>query len=180
MRIRQRLGREAGAAAVEFALIMGVLAMLLLGMLQFRLPVVGAHAPPEPVHAQHPAPSDDHHAAHDRRPVPLRGSEIDGMTPRPRRRLMLDLRQERGATVVIVALVLIAMFGMMVLVVDVGGLLWKRRELVNGSDAAALSAASTCALPLSVDPKSAEEAADPLAAQNVTGLDPTVTPNNAA
>jgi hypothetical protein len=90
---------------------------------------------------------------------------------------MLDLRQERGATVVIVALVLVAMFGMMVLVVDVGGLLWKRRELVNGSDAAALSAASTCALPTSVDPKTAEQAADPLAAQNVTGLDPTTTTN---
>jgi len=94
-------------------------------------------------------------------------------------RLRLDLREERGATVVIVALVLIAMFGMMVLVVDVGGLLWKRRELVNGSDAAALSAASTCSLPTSVDPKSPEAAADPLAAQNVTGLDPTTTPNNA-
>jgi Flp pilus assembly protein TadG len=97
----------------------------------------------------------------------------------PRRRLVLDPRQERGATVVIVALVLIAMFGMLVLVVDVGGLLWKRRELVNGSDAAALSAAATCSLPLSVDPKTPEQAADPLAAQNVTGLDPTTTPNNA-
>src|SRR6476660_4787028 len=92
-------------------------------------------------------------------------------------RLRLDPREERGATVVIVALVLIAMFGMMVLVVDVGGLLWKRRELVNGSDAAALSAASTCALPTSVDPKTAEQAADPLAAENVTGLDPTTSTN---
>jgi Flp pilus assembly protein TadG len=100
------------------------------------------------------------------------------MTP-ARQRLVLDVREERGATVVIVALVLIAMFGMMVLVVDVGGLLWKRRELVNGSDAAALSAASTCSLPTSVDPKSPEDAADPLAARNVTGLDPTTTPNNA-
>jgi Flp pilus assembly protein TadG len=35
MRIRQRLGREDGAAAVEFALIVGVLAMLIFGMLQF-------------------------------------------------------------------------------------------------------------------------------------------------
>jgi Flp pilus assembly protein TadG len=69
------------------------------------------------------------------------------------------------------------MFGMIVLVVDVGGLLWKRRELVNGSDAAALSAAATCALPSSVDPKSAEDAADALAAQNVTGLDPTLSTN---
>jgi len=62
------------------------------------------------------------------------------MTP-VRRRLVLDPREERGATVVIVALVLIAMFGMMGLVVVVGGLLWTRREIVNGSDAAALSGA---------------------------------------
>jgi Flp pilus assembly protein TadG len=37
MRIRQRLHREDGAAAVEFALIVGVLVMLLFGMLQFGL-----------------------------------------------------------------------------------------------------------------------------------------------
>src|SRR5437773_7197500 len=37
MRISQRLGREDGAAAVEFALIIGVLAMLIFGMLQFGL-----------------------------------------------------------------------------------------------------------------------------------------------
>jgi Flp pilus assembly protein TadG len=37
MRIPQRLRREDGAAAVEFALIIGVLAMLIFGMLQFGL-----------------------------------------------------------------------------------------------------------------------------------------------
>jgi Flp pilus assembly protein TadG len=37
MRIRQRLRREDGAAAVEFALIVGVLAMLIFGMLQFGI-----------------------------------------------------------------------------------------------------------------------------------------------
>jgi Flp pilus assembly protein TadG len=37
MGIRQRLRREDGAAAVEFALIVGVLAMLIFGMLQFGL-----------------------------------------------------------------------------------------------------------------------------------------------
>ena len=37
MRIRQRLDREDGAAAVEFALIIGVLATLIFGMLQFGL-----------------------------------------------------------------------------------------------------------------------------------------------
>jgi len=37
MRIRQRLHPQDGAAAVEFALIVGVLAMLIFGMLQFGL-----------------------------------------------------------------------------------------------------------------------------------------------
>ena len=67
---------------------------------------------------------------------------------------------ERGATVVIVALSLVAMFGMIVLVVDVGGLLYKRRELVNASDAAALSGAQTCALTLAKDGRDSKTAAD--------------------
>src|SRR5262245_43856124 len=37
MRIRERFHRDDGAAAVEFALIVGVLAMLIFGMLQFGL-----------------------------------------------------------------------------------------------------------------------------------------------
>jgi Flp pilus assembly protein TadG len=37
MRIRARLHRQDGAAAVEFALIVGMLAMLIFGMLQFGL-----------------------------------------------------------------------------------------------------------------------------------------------
>ena len=81
----------------------------------------------------------------------------------------VDPDGERGATLVIVVLALVAMFGMMVLVIDVGGLLWKRRELVNGSDAAALSAAQTCAVPLTTDGRDAQTAADQAAAQNVTG-----------
>src|SRR5438132_262446 len=97
------------------------------------------------------------------------------MHTRPRH--WLNPREEHGVTVVIVALVLVAMFGMLVLVVDVGGLLWKRRELVNGSDAAALSAAETCALKSTIDPRTAEQAADELAAENVTGLDPTTATN---
>jgi Putative Flp pilus-assembly TadE/G-like len=51
---------------------------------------------------------------------------------------------EGGATLVIVVLVLLALFGMIVLVVDVGGLLWARRAMVNASDAAALAAAQSC------------------------------------
>jgi hypothetical protein len=54
------------------------------------------------------------------------------------------VRDERGATAVIVVLSLFALFGIIVLVVDVGGLLWARREMVNASDAAALAAAQSC------------------------------------
>jgi Flp pilus assembly protein TadG len=52
---------------------------------------------------------------------------------------------EQGATAVIVALSLVALLGLMVLTVDVGQLLFKRRAMVNASDAAALAAAQTCA-----------------------------------
>jgi hypothetical protein len=52
---------------------------------------------------------------------------------------------ERGATAVIVVLSLIALFGLIVLTVDVGQLLFQRRGMVNASDAAALAAAQSCA-----------------------------------
>ena len=51
---------------------------------------------------------------------------------------------EDGATLVPVTLTLFAMFGLMVLVVDVGSLLYARRALVNSADAAALAAAQSC------------------------------------
>jgi hypothetical protein len=54
-------------------------------------------------------------------------------------------RDEQGATAVIVALSLVALLGLVVLTVDVGQLLYKRRAMVNASDAAALAAAQTCA-----------------------------------
>ncbi len=80
----------------------------------------------------------------------------------------LNPDDERGATVVIVALSLVAMFGMLVLVVDVGGLLWKRRELVNGSDSGALAAAKTCAD--QADATLPETQSDTYATQNVGSL----------
>lgn len=81
-------------------------------------------------------------------------------------------RDEGGATAVIVALSLVALFGMLVLVVDVGGLLYKRRELVNGSDAGALAAAQTCA---DDNPTvaAAEAQSDTAAIGNVRGLNAT-------
>jgi hypothetical protein len=51
---------------------------------------------------------------------------------------------ETGATLIIVTLSLLALFGMMVLVVDVGSVLFVRRALVNAADAAALAAAQSC------------------------------------
>jgi len=77
---------------------------------------------------------------------------------------------EEGATAVIVVLCIIAMFGMIVLVMDVGGLLLRRRSMVNGADAAALAAAKSCVLAASADPRTPEQAADEWAADNVNGV----------
>lgn len=80
------------------------------------------------------------------------------------------LGEENGATAVIVALSLVALIGMMVLVVDVGGLLYRRRQLVSAADAAALAAAQSCALGRSIAGVP-ETAADSAAQKNVAGLD---------
>ena len=62
------------------------------------------------------------------------------MSPGARR----DMKDESGVTLVIVTLSLMAISGMLVLVVDVGGLLTLRREMVRSADAAALAAAQSC------------------------------------
>lgn len=73
---------------------------------------------------------------------------------------------ERGATVALVAICLLAFMGMVVLVVDVGGLLTLRRRLVTSADSAALAAAQSCA---KMDPAEAPLKADELATANVPG-----------
>jgi hypothetical protein len=79
--------------------------------------------------------------------------------------------EERGAIAVIVAICLVAVMAMVVLVVDVGSLLVRRRALVNSSDAAALSAARTCyAVEDTDDP---EVLADEYAVGNSQGLSAT-------
>src|SRR3954470_2764520 len=87
---------------------------------------------------------------------------------------------QSGVTMVIVALCLIALMGMLVLVVDVGGLLWNRRAMVNASDAAALAAAKSCVLPTGTGVGTdiypagitgAEQAADDYARENSSGAD---------
>lgn len=55
----------------------------------------------------------------------------------------LNRNNESGAVAVIVAICMVMLMAAVALSVDVGGLMLRRRELVNGSDAAALSAART-------------------------------------
>ncbi len=57
------------------------------------------------------------------------------------RRALVTAADERGATLVLVALLLTAMLGLTALVVDVGGMRVARRALVPAADAAALAAA---------------------------------------
>ena len=54
-------------------------------------------------------------------------------------------RREEGAVAVLVALMLVVFVAMVAIAVDAGGLYLRRRELVTGSDSAAMSAARTCA-----------------------------------
>jgi len=65
------------------------------------------------------------------------------MTPTGRHGL--DLRNEEGVTVLIVALSMAVLFGMVVLAVDLGALIVKHRGLVNANDSAALAAADSFA-----------------------------------
>jgi Flp pilus assembly protein TadG len=78
---------------------------------------------------------------------------------------------EGGAVAVFVALCLIVIMAMAVLTVDVGGLLYKRRAMVNAADAAALAAAQSCAL--TTDTTNPEAEADANAMLNVGGLQAT-------
>ena len=72
---------------------------------------------------------------------------------------------EEGAIAVIIVLCLTALLGMVVLVVDVGGLLTMRRKMITTADSAALAAAQSCA---KNDAGSASAQADALANANVS------------
>jgi len=78
---------------------------------------------------------------------------------------------DRGAVAVLTAILLIAIMAMAALTVDVGQLLYKRRAMVNASDAAALAAAQSCAP--SNDGSDPELEADENAGLNTSGLQPT-------
>jgi Flp pilus assembly protein TadG len=79
-------------------------------------------------------------------------------------------RDERGATAVIFAIVIVLLVALMALVMD-GGLLWvKHRRVANANDAAALAAALKCATTGSQG--SADSDANATATANVAGATP--------
>src|SRR5947199_6252284 len=88
--------------------------------------------------------------------------------------------REEGAVAIMVALLLVVFMAAVALTVDVGGLYLRRRALVNGSDAAALSAARTCSRGVGNDPRfsSPEEAADFDAQANAPITDEEAAPTN--
>jgi hypothetical protein len=77
---------------------------------------------------------------------------------------------EQGAVAVIVALCMIAIFAMIVLTVDVGGLLLERRSMVNAADAGALAAAKSCARTDDNPAEDPEVESDTYAKENVSDL----------
>lgn len=97
------------------------------------------------------------------------------------RRLRRRLREERGATAVLVALLMIPLIGCLAISVDVGSLYGERAQLQNGADAAAIAVATSCAkhLPSCASPQSiATSFADQNALDGAsTALAPTF-PNN--
>lgn len=54
------------------------------------------------------------------------------------------MKREDGVVAVVVAICLVVLMGAVAFTLDVGGLLYRRREMVNGADAAALAAAMEC------------------------------------
>jgi Flp pilus assembly protein TadG len=76
-------------------------------------------------------------------------------------------RGERGATSVLVVILLVpVLFGAAALSIDVGSLMWERRQLQNGSDAAVVTAAQTCALTPALCPTGATTALTNVAGAN--------------
>lgn len=61
------------------------------------------------------------------------------------RKLAGLLRQERGASAVLVAVLMVPLVGMVAVGVDVGSMYWENGQLQNGADAAALGVAKRCA-----------------------------------
>ncbi|MFB0834008.1 TadE/TadG family type IV pilus assembly protein [Arthrobacter halodurans] len=58
--------------------------------------------------------------------------------------LQLKARDERGASAVLVAVMMVALLGFAAVSIDVGRLYWEKAQLQNGADAGALAVASVC------------------------------------
>jgi Flp pilus assembly protein TadG len=83
---------------------------------------------------------------------------------------------ERGATSVLVIILLVpVLFGAAALSIDVGSLMWERRQLQNGSDAAVTAAAQVCAETPTQCPTGATPALTTLAGANARDNAATVT-----
>jgi len=76
---------------------------------------------------------------------------------------------ERGATAVLVALMMVALLGVAAIAVDMGALWWDRKQLQNGADAGALAIAQSCAQ------GACSDTSDVFAASNKLGADATGT-----
>src|SRR5207302_10964458 len=101
-----------------------------------------------------PATRDDH--ADDQGRVPMRMTRL----------LRRVHGEERGAVAAIVVISLIALLGMCVITVDLGGMLTTRRRVVASADSAALAGAQSCARQL---PAEAQSQADAFAVDNQPG-----------
>ncbi|MFD5865269.1 pilus assembly protein TadG-related protein [Agromyces sp. NPDC127015] len=62
------------------------------------------------------------------------------------RRLMERLRRERGASAVLIVILLVPLFGMAAIGVDTGMLYYERAQLQNAADSAALAVATKCSV----------------------------------
>jgi hypothetical protein len=82
------------------------------------------------------------------------------------RRLTRVHHEERGASALLVALVMVILFGFLAVAADVGELVEERRQLQNGADAAALAVAKDCTTKPSCG--SAAATANSYADQNAT------------
>ncbi len=86
-------------------------------------------------------------------------------------RAVRDLRiDDAGFSMVFVAVVLVALIGMVAFAVDVGAMYAERRELQNGAEAAALAIAEDCARGLPCDSAAAAATADEYADANARDL----------
>jgi Flp pilus assembly protein TadG len=86
-------------------------------------------------------------------------------------RLARPHRDEDGAVVVLLAILLVVVFGMLVLTVDLGGMVARKRGMVRAADASALAVAQACSVKGQADSMAeAEAVADLIAGENGTAL----------